>query len=233
VFQAGSIFEKTAMGDRTLADNCIEARPRESTYTAAELVTSLQAGVSVGGGLVSGGAHAGIVKKVKFGTPTQVTIPGIDLELSKSCTEKLKKLPISRLQSAYVVQEVLKAEISEQTCGKVDAQGSFGGLSAAEAAYAAACAQASLEPVAVGYRTVPLAELMGVAVEAASGPQVQPAIGGGVAGGGFDASAAQAQIQASRALEAKLESEMSACLASEEEKCWPRPPPTARRWRHC
>jgi hypothetical protein len=107
------------------------------------------------------------------------------------------------------------------------------GLGAAEAAYEAACAQASLEPVAVGYRTVPLAELMGVAVEAASGPQVQPAIGGGVAGGGFDASAAQAQIQASRALEAKLESEMSACLASEEEKCWPRPPPTARRWRRC
>lgn len=50
VFRAGSIFETTAIGHRSLADNCIAAAPRESTYTAAELVTSLQAGVAVGRG---------------------------------------------------------------------------------------------------------------------------------------------------------------------------------------
>jgi hypothetical protein len=219
VFKAGTIFETTALGDRPLADNCIAAVPRESTYTAADIVTSLQAGVSVGGPLASGGAYAGIVKKVRFGTPTQVSIPGMDLELSKSCEEKLKRLPMSRIQSSYVVQEVLKAEISEQTCGKVDARGSFVGLGSAEAEYAAACAQSSLEPVAVGYRTVPLAELLHLNI-AESGPVQRGGATGGssVTGGGFDTSGTLAQIQAAKDLETRLNGELDACLDEEERK---------------
>jgi formylglycine-generating enzyme required for sulfatase activity len=219
VFKAGSIFETTALGHRPLATSCFAAQPEESTYTAAEIVSSLQAGVSVGGPLASGGAYAGIVKKVKFGTPTQVSIPGMDLELSKSCEEKLKKLPISRIQSSYVVQEVLKAEISEQTCGKVDARGSFVGLGSAEAEYAAACAQSSLEPVAVGYRTVPLAELLNLNI-AESGPVKSGGAYGGssVSAGGFDASGTLAQIQAAKDLEVRLNGELETCLDKEERK---------------
>jgi hypothetical protein len=218
VFKAGSIFETTAIGHRPLATNCFAAQPEESTYTAADIVTSLQAGVSVGGPLASGGAYAGIVKKVKFGTPTQVSIPGMDLELSKSCEEKLKRLPMSRIQSSYVVQEVLKAEISEQTCGKVDARGSFVGLGSAEAEYAAACAQSSLEPVAVGYRTVPLAELLHLNV-AESGPVRSGDAAGwsSVRGGGFDASGTMARIQAAKDEEVRLNSELDACLDAEEQ----------------
>ena len=162
VFAAGALFEVTAMGHRSLATGCIAAPPQVHTYTSAELVTSLQAGVSIGGPLAfGGGAGASIVKKVKFGTPSQVSIPRLDLELTPTCRDKLLRLPAARIAQSYVVQEVLKAEISEQTCGKVDASGRFVGLGAAEAEYASACAQASLEPVAVGYRTVPLAELLG------------------------------------------------------------------------
>jgi len=162
VFAAGALFEVTAMGHRSLATGCIAAPPQVHTYTSAELVTSLQAGVSIGGPLAfGGGAGASIVKKVKFGTPSQVSIPRLDLELTEACRVKLERMPKARIDQSYVVQEVLKAEISEQTCGKVDASGRFVGLGAAEAEYASACAQASLEPVAVGYRTVPLAELLG------------------------------------------------------------------------
>jgi formylglycine-generating enzyme required for sulfatase activity len=218
VFKAGSIFEATAIGHRPLATNCFAAQPEESTYTAAEIVSSLQAGVSVGGPLASGGAYAGIVKKVKFGTPTQVSIPGMDLELSKACEDKLKKLPMSRIQSAYVVQEVLKAEISEQTCGKVDGRGSFVGLGSAEAEYAAACAQSSLEPVAVGYRTVPLADLLHLIAE--SGPVRSGGAAGwnSITGGGFDTSGTLARIQAAKDEEVRLNSELDACLDKEERK---------------
>ncbi len=162
VFAAGALFEVTAMGHRSLATGCIAAPPQVHTYTSAELVTSLQAGVSIGGPLAfGGGAGANIVKKVKFGAPSQVSIPRLDLELTEACRVKLERMPKARIDQSYVVQEVLKAEISEQTCGKVDASGRFVGLGAAEAELASACAQASLEPVAVGYRTVPLAELLG------------------------------------------------------------------------
>lgn len=195
VFKPGSIFQKTAMGDQVLAKGCFSAQPEESTYTATEIVTSLQAGVSVGAGLANANAYAGIVKKVKFGTPTQESIPTLDLELSNSCLEKLKKLPSSQISSSYVVKEVLKAEISEQTCGKVDAGGRFVGLGAADAEYAAACAQASLEPVAVGYRTVALADLMGlseapVAVGYRAAPELNPLADQPVGGAVVEAPAA-------------------------------------------
>jgi formylglycine-generating enzyme required for sulfatase activity len=219
VFKAGSIFEVSGASHNLLSSSCFSTVPEESTYTAAELVTSLQAGVSVGGPLAGGGAYAGIVKKVKFGTPTQVSIPGLDLELSKSCEEKLRKLPMGRISSAYVVREVLKAEISEQTCGKVDARGNFVGLGSAEAEYAAACAQASLEPVAVGYRTVPLAELLHLNI-AESGPVQRGGASGGssVTGGGFDTSGTLARIQAAKDEEVRMNAELDACLDKEERK---------------
>jgi hypothetical protein len=161
VFAAGALFEVTAMGHRSLATGCIAAPPQVHTYTSAELVTSLQAGVSIGGPLAfGGGAGASIVKKVKFGTPSQVSIPRLDLELTEACRVKLERMPKARIDQSYVVQEVLKAEISEQTCGKVDASGRFVGLGAVDAEYAAACSRVSLEPVAVGYRTVPLRRLL-------------------------------------------------------------------------
>jgi len=63
------------------------------------------------------------------------------------------------LGEMYAVQEVLTAEIAEQTCGRVDASGRFVGLGKAEVELARACMQESLEPVAVAYRVVPITEL--------------------------------------------------------------------------
>jgi hypothetical protein len=217
VFKAGSIFGVTGLGHSLISSTCITGKPEESTYTAAELVTSLQAGVSVGGPLASGKAYAGIVKKVKFGTPVQVTIPRLGLKLSSECQADLKGLPMIELSQAYVVQEVLKAEISEQTCGKVDARGSFVGLGSAEAEYASACSQASLEPVAVGYRTVPLAGLLGLTI-AKSGPKKRAGASGGRSdsGSGFDSSSTMARIQEAKDEEVRLNGELDACLDKEE-----------------
>ncbi len=163
VFEAGAIFEQTAQNHALLATNCIAATPVESTYTSTELVSSLQAGVSVRAGLASVAASGSLVKKVKFGTPVQISVPTLDLFLEDACRRRLERLPKDKLDRAYVVREVLRAEIAEQTCGRLDASGRIVGLGAADAELAAACTQASLEPVAVGYRTVALAELLAMA----------------------------------------------------------------------
>jgi hypothetical protein len=150
------------LGHRLLTDGCIDAEPRENTYTAADLVTSLQAGVRVGAPGGAARVSGELVKKIKFGAPTQHSVPTLDLTFTGTCEAKLRRLPETTLRSAYVVQEVLRADIAEQTCGRLDASGRMVGLGSAEAALAAACSQVSLEPVAVGYRTVPVARLLGL-----------------------------------------------------------------------
>ena len=173
VFQPGSIFEVTQSGHRVLATSCIETPVQENTYTSAELISSLQTGVTVRSPTARVQAGGELVKKVKFSTPTHLVIPRLDLVLTESCAERLQRLPASTLAQAYVVQEVLRAEIAEQTCGRLDASGRLVGLGEADAALASACMQVSLEPVAVGYRTVPLSELV-VAVPAPPVPVARP-----------------------------------------------------------
>jgi len=157
-FQAGHVFRATGMGHRLVTDTCVASKARESTYTETAMLTSLQAGVSVGVGHRAA-LSSSITKKVKFGTPTHHAIPELELAATSDCAAKLKRLP--SLDDMYVVQEVLMATITEQTCGSLDANGRFvSGLANVDASVQQACAQASLEPVAVGYRTAPLANLL-------------------------------------------------------------------------
>jgi hypothetical protein len=166
IFQPGHIFEVTELGHRPLADTCVAATPRENTYTATEIVSRLQAGVSLGFIAEAEGAW---VKHVRFGTPRQISIPLLDLELTTSCKTRLAKLSDEVIGRSYVIQEVLRAEIAEQTCGRLDTKGRVVGLGAADMEFARACSQTSLEPVAVGYRTIPLAQLMGKSTPGAQG----------------------------------------------------------------
>lgn len=160
VFRPGQIFEVTQTGHRVLAADCIRTPPQENTYTSAELISSLQTGVSVRSPTARAQVSGSLIKKVKFSTPTHLTIPRLDLILEDGCIARLQQLPAETLAGAYVVQEVLRAEIAEQTCGRLDASGRIVALGEADAELASACAQISLEPVAVGYRTLPLASLL-------------------------------------------------------------------------
>ena len=169
VFRPGSVFMVEGGSHALLASDCVGSEPQENTYTSAEMVSSMQAGVSVRAGLGSGGVSGELVKKVKFGTPVQQSVPVIDLQITAECFPRLEALPEATRASAYVVRELLRAEIAEQTCGRLNAEGRIVGLGSADAAMAAACAQASLEPVGVGYRTVPLDEVL------AKGPAPSPA----------------------------------------------------------
>lgn len=162
-FRPGFIFQATELGHRLQVEDCFELEPTVSTYTSAEVVTQLQAGVSVDLGAGNVGVSGGMVKKVKFGTPEQLSLPMLKLQPTDACRTMLQGAARGGLDlaSLYVVQEVLTAQIAEQTCGRVDAQGRFIALGSAELELSMACAQASLEPVAIAYRTVPVDELLG------------------------------------------------------------------------
>ncbi len=69
VFRPGSVFMLEGGSHALLASDCVASEPQENTYTSAEMVSSMQAGVSVRAGLGSGGVSGELIKKVKFGTP--------------------------------------------------------------------------------------------------------------------------------------------------------------------
>lgn len=188
VFRAGHVFEVTDQGHRPLATSCVAATPERSAYTAADLIVSLQSGVQVGGLGARSRVSGELVKKVKFGTPVQVSIPRMDLTLTPECAAWLRaELSAAQLERSYVVQEVLMAQIAEQTCGRVNAEGRIVGLGATDSELSVACQQTSLEPVAVGYRTVPLHTLL-----RAGAPRGVRVVGGGAVGAAADISALEA-----------------------------------------
>ena len=214
VFKAGHISEVSSTGHRPLATDCIDRRPDENVYTATEVITSLQSGVTVRGLVARARVSGEIVRKVKFGTPSQHSIPRVDLVLTEGCIAKLQAQPAAVIDSAYVIQEVLRAQIDEQTCGRVDGEGRIVGLGAADVELSRACSQVSLEPVAVGYRTVPLRTLLGASFEVA--PPVVAVVDINDEDVDFADLVAQAK-QAERAREAAEERERLAKEAYEQE----------------
>lgn len=160
IFAPGAVFSSEGGQHRLMARGCVAATPETHPYTSMELVRQLQAGVSVRTGFGRVKAEGALVKRLTFGVPEHHSLPRLELELTEACASQLHSVPTASLRHLYVVQEVLMAQIAEQTCGRVDAKGRFVGLGEAEAELAAACEQVSLEPVAVGYRTVPLQALL-------------------------------------------------------------------------
>jgi formylglycine-generating enzyme required for sulfatase activity len=219
IFEPGIVFTDSGFSHSVLTSTCFETSARESTYTATEVITQLQAGVSVGvAGVGRVSVEGELVKKVKFGAPVHASVDYLALVPTDTCRGQLGSLPPATIDASYVVQEVLKAEIAEQTCGRVDGSGRFVGLGAADASLASACAQASLEPVAVGYRTVPLRDLVGAIGGVSMGSSGGASSSGGGSGGGSfgDTTELAARIAATEALKAKLEGERVACVDGEE-----------------
>ena len=158
-FKPGDIFAVTNQGHQWQGDGCFDAEPRVSTYTSIEVVSQLQVGVRT----PLAGAEAGLSKKVKFGTPTHEAMPGMALQLTDACKKSLEDAEATAdLSTWYVVKEVLRAEITELTCGKLDADGTFNPFVQLDASLTSACAVEALEPVAVAYRTVAVVDLPGI-----------------------------------------------------------------------
>lgn len=161
VFKTGAIFREDGLTHSLMVRSCFDAPEARDTYTSAEVVSQLQAGVRVKLGLGGLQASGELTKKVKFGAPVHATLERLAMHPNAACEQMLANVGAADLDKMYAVQEVLTAEIAEQTCGRMDASGRFVGIGAAEAELAQACMQESLEPVAVAYRVVPLSEIVG------------------------------------------------------------------------
>jgi hypothetical protein len=159
VFQVGRVFQNQGGTHTLMVRSCFDAPTGTDTYTSTEVVSNLQAGVKVKFGLGSVQTSGDLVKKMSFSTPSHHTIERLAMLPTPECEALLAKVPQDQLAHMYAVQEVLTAEISEQTCGRLDAEGRFVGLGKAEVELARSCMIESLEPVAVGYRVVSLADL--------------------------------------------------------------------------
>ncbi len=159
IFQVGSIFSSADGPHVLMLRGCFEAEASTDTYTSLDLTSQLQAGVRVRGGMGAGALEGALVKHLKFGLPEHHAMARLAMTPSAVCAERLGRLTADQRRGLYAVQEVLTAEIAEQTCGRLDASGRFVGLGGAELELARACSQVSLEPVAVAYRVVPLADL--------------------------------------------------------------------------
>ena len=159
VYQAGAVFLDDGQRHTLMLRGCFDAAPQTDTYTSMELVSSLQAGVRIRAGAFSARAETELVRQVRFGVPEHHTLERLHMQPTADCRDRLARAPADARDRMYAVQEVLTAEIAEQTCGRLDAEGRFVGLGAADAALASACSQVSLEPVAVAYRTVPISAL--------------------------------------------------------------------------
>jgi Holliday junction resolvase len=219
-FRAGHVFRRSQLGHRLVLNDCFTAAIQENTYTEAAMVTSLQAGVSVGVRGMGNSVEAGLVKKIKFGTPVHMAIPQLKLVPTDECRSTLARA--TNIDDMYVVQEVLSATIAEQTCGFIDGQGKFlSGVASVSTELQQACSQASLEPVSVGYRTVPLREILGMGTVGTTGGGITQGgtQGGGSLGGGSgafgDVNAVVAQIQAAEKLKGELERQLTDCLKTE------------------
>lgn len=159
--QPGDIFD----GGNSLikkGEDCFAAKVHEGAYASMEVNRSLESGVRMKVMVGSGRVGVGLTKKLVFDTPTHRQIARLDLVPTPAChgaieAARARGMPVD---TWFVVTEALSAVVQKQECGQFSVEGgSF--VVSADVAVQQACAQTSLEPVAVAYKTVPLVSIMG------------------------------------------------------------------------
>lgn len=223
IYRPGAVLApNTKGGHDVIVEDCLGVEPRTSVMSQSSIATSLATGVSARLGVAKGAASAGIEKRLSFVDPEQRTIPLSELAATEACATGVKNAGrFADLSRSIVVYDVLVAQIKNSVCTKADASGRVVTLAAAEAAAFSECVQESDAQVPLGYKAVPLAQLVavgGAPVPAAAGGSAT--MGGGWSGpGGFGGAGDLAkQLDAAEKLKAELETKLSACLKTESDK---------------
>ncbi len=156
----GAVIHRQGRADTLWAEpgKCTTLTPTEKAYTSQEVSTSLQTGVEVG-------SWADVSAEVEFvysfENPTHMVVPKRELTLSKDCIDELL-LDQDRgmeLEDIYVVSETLLAEFLQRTSVSTEGGAGFSEIGANLGASRSRTLQSG-ERVAVGIRSVPLAELL-------------------------------------------------------------------------
>jgi len=141
--------------------NCFEAEVEEGAFATMEVTRSMSAGVRARVKVVNVRGGVALEKKIIFDTPVTRRIAELSLVPTSECADKLRAAQArgKDLSGWYVITESLSAVIQQQQCGSYDAEaGTF--LVSADASVQQACAQTSLEPVAVAFKTMRVLSLM-------------------------------------------------------------------------
>ncbi|MBL8615676.1 MAG: SUMF1/EgtB/PvdO family nonheme iron enzyme [Deltaproteobacteria bacterium] len=223
IYRPGAVLVPNAKGGHdVIVKDCLAVQAEVSVMAQSSIATSLATGVSARLGVAKGAAAAGIEKRLSFVDPEQRTIPLSQLAATEACTNGVKNAArFADLSRGIVIYDVLVAQIKNSVCTKADASGKVVTLAAAEAAAFSECVQESDAQVPLGYKAVPLAQLVAV-----GGAPVPAAAGGGATqGGGWSGSGGfggagdlAKQFEAAEKLKVELEVKLVACLKSEADK---------------
>jgi hypothetical protein len=147
----------------TLVDgaDCFDAEVKEGAFARMEVTRSMSAGVRLRVKVVGVRGGVALEKKIIFDTPIYRQISRFKLVPTEQCAAFIRSAQQrgEDISGWYVITESLSAVIQQQQCGKYNARaGTF--VVSADASITQACAQTSLEPVAVAYKTRPASELL-------------------------------------------------------------------------
>jgi formylglycine-generating enzyme required for sulfatase activity len=223
IYRPGAVLVPNAKGGHdVIVKDCLGVQAEVSVMAQSSIATSLATGVSARLGVAKGSAAAGIEKRLSFVDPEQRTIPLSQLAATEACANGVKNAArFADLSRGIVIYDVLVAQIKNSVCTKADASGNVVTLAAAEAAAFSECVQESDAQVPLGYKAVPLAQLVavgGAPVPAAAAGGAAQGAGWSGAGGFGGAGDLAKQLEAAEKLKAELEAKLSACLKSEADK---------------
>jgi sulfatase modifying factor 1 len=174
----GVVLEVRPDGYKRVMEGCVSAKPIENSVTDVSLSSSLSGGVGWGGGGMGASVMAASALKLSFNGPTIQSYDLVDFVPTRDCVSKLQALAARGADPSrwVVVQEALMAKV-----GGCEQRSASAGLSipggGAGVSGAGACQMFSEEPVAVGVKTVALAEipeLAGLVAKPAPAPSPSP-----------------------------------------------------------
>ena len=174
----GVVLEVRPDGYKRVMEGCVSAKPIENSVTDVSLSSSLSGGVGWGGGGMGASVMAASALKLSFNGPTIQSYDLVDFVPTRDCVSKLQALAARGADPSrwVVVQEALMARVSgcEQRSASAGLSIPGGG---AGVSGAGACQMFSEAPVAVGVKTVALAEipeLAGLVATPAPAPAPSP-----------------------------------------------------------
>jgi formylglycine-generating enzyme required for sulfatase activity len=223
IYRPGAVLVPNAKGGHdVIVKDCLGVQAEVSVMSQSSIATSLATGVSARLGVAKGAAAAGIEKRLSFVDPEQRTVPLAQVAATEACEEGVKNAGrLVDLSQAVVIYDVLVAQIKNSVCTKADANGKVVALGAAEAEAFSECVQESDAQVPLGYKAVPLGQLVavgGAPVPAAAAAGATQGAGWSGSGGFGGAGDLAKQLEAAEKLKAELEAKLVACLKSEADK---------------
>jgi hypothetical protein len=234
IYRPGAVLVQNDRGGHDMVvENCVSVEPTISLMSQSSIATSLSAGVTARLAVARGDVATDVERRLSFVDPEQRTLPLGRLTPTDACVREVRSAGrIRPLTDAFIVQDVLVAQIKNTVCTKADASGRVTILGEAEAAAYSECIQESDGQVPIGYKSVPWTSLSETLSPVAAAP-INSGVTFDVPDLGVDAMLKQQACQAAAEETAVIQrqAQMSALVADAETKAadaWAKISPQAK-----